>query len=448
MELDEAIDIALRLARGLGDVEGDVLAVESDRLEVGVRLGKTEKLKRSRERRLAVRLFRGHSSAIVSTSDLSPRSLEMLVADCRELARATTADPFSGLADLGDQPPWPAELDLFDPSASAMTAQEALSLAEAAERAALDCDARLTNSEGAEVSVSARRLSYATSRGFQGAYRSSSFALTVVPVATADGTMQRDYWYTAARSRERLEDPAASEPKPLRVPCDGSARARWRPARFRSFSTPRSRPVWLGISAVQSVAPRSIAGRPSSATASGLGSRLGGSASSTIRCDARAWGPEALRCRRAHESAQRGRRRRCAARRFSSTPTRLASSAPHRPRARCGRFAEPPSVGISNFYLEAGTASPEQVIDSVRRGFYVTELIGSGINAGDRGLFARGRGDVDRGREIGVPGRGGDDRRQPQRDVREHRCDRRRPRVPFDGVRPDDKDRQDDGGGA
>src|SRR5262249_31805541 len=87
-----------------------------------------------------------------------------------------------------------------------MTAQEALSLAETAERAALDCDARLTNSEGAEVSVSARRLSYATSRSFQGSYRSSSFALTVVPVAAADGTMQRDYWYTAARSRAGLED--------------------------------------------------------------------------------------------------------------------------------------------------------------------------------------------------------------------------------------------------
>ena len=43
-------------------------------------------------------------------------------------------------------------------------------------------------------------------------------------------------------------------------------------------------------------------------------------------------------------------------------------------------LAEPPGAGISNLYLEAGTASPEQVIGSVRHGFYVTELIGSGIN--------------------------------------------------------------------
>src|SRR5262249_7967390 len=59
-----------------------------------------------------------------------------------------------------------------------------------------------------EFSAGARRLLYATSRGFEGEQRSSSFSLTVVPVAVADASMQRDYWYTAARHRAHLDDPS------------------------------------------------------------------------------------------------------------------------------------------------------------------------------------------------------------------------------------------------
>jgi PmbA protein len=379
MELDEAIDIALRRARALGDVEGDVLAVESDRLEVGVRLGKTEKLKRSRERRLAVRLFRGHSSAIVSTSDLSPRSLEALVADCRELARATTADPFSGLADLRDQPPWPAELELFDPSASTMTAQEALSLAETAERAALDCDSRLTNSEGAEVSVSARRLSYGTSRGFQGAYRSSSFALTVVPVAAADGTMQRDYWYTAARSRAGLEDARS-------VGAKAAART-LRRLGARSMATCEV-PVVFDPEVAASLIGHlgtAVCGSAVYRGTSFLRDRMGAQIAprkirivdDPLRCaglGARPFDAEGLTSRR-NVVVEDGVLQTFLYDTYSARKLRAASTA-----SAARALAEPPGVGISNFYLEAGTVSPAEVIDSVRRGLYVTELIGSGIN--------------------------------------------------------------------
>jgi PmbA protein len=41
---------------------------------------------------------------------------------------------------------------------------------------------------------------------------------------------------------------------------------------------------------------------------------------------------------------------------------------------------EAPSAGATNFYLVPGAVSPEQIIGSVKRGLYVTELIGFGIN--------------------------------------------------------------------
>src|SRR5437773_10804969 len=105
MNLDEGIDLTLRRTHGFGGVEAEVVAVEGDRLDVGVRLGKTEKLKRSRERRLALRLFAGQSSAVTSTADLSEASLVALVDDSAGLARAPTQAPVSGLPDLlGDAP--------------------------------------------------------------------------------------------------------------------------------------------------------------------------------------------------------------------------------------------------------------------------------------------------------------------------------------------------------
>jgi PmbA protein len=379
VELDEGIDLVLRRAHALGGAEADVLAVESDRLEAGVRLGETEKLKRSRERRLAVRLFVGRSSAIASTSDLTPSSLETLVSDCRELARATAADPFGGLADVGDQLPWPAELGLFDSTAQDVTAEEAISLAQTAERAALECDARLTNSEGAEVWVSGRRLAYATSRGFRGAYRSSHFSLTVVPVAVADGSMQRDYWYTAGRRRAALEDPrtvgvkaaaralrrlgarsvancevpvvfdpetAASLIGHLGSACCGSAV-------YRGMSFLRDR---LG----SRIAPRGIRIVDDPLRHGGLG--------------ARPFDAEGLTSRR-NVVVEDGVLQTFLLDTYSARKLGAASTA-NAVRA----LAEPPSAGVSNFHLERGIASPEDVIGSVRRGFYVTELIGSAVN--------------------------------------------------------------------
>jgi PmbA protein len=38
------------------------------------------------------------------------------------------------------------------------------------------------------------------------------------------------------------------------------------------------------------------------------------------------------------------------------------------------------SVGHGNFFLQPGVDSPEAIISSVKNGFYVTELIGSGVN--------------------------------------------------------------------
>src|SRR5262249_52239050 len=123
--------------------------------------------------------------------------------------RVVAPDPFSGLPESSELTTVIPEMDLYDPEIEKLTAESAIASAKEAESAALQADPRITNSEGAECSASTSRVVYASSHGFRGAYRDSGVSLSAVPVATENGSMQRDYWYSAQRKLARLETPAA-----------------------------------------------------------------------------------------------------------------------------------------------------------------------------------------------------------------------------------------------
>ena len=91
------------------------------------------------------------------------------------MARAVAADPVSGL-------PEPALLahDLPDLE---LSPEERVERARRCEAAALDVDKRLANSEGADFSLGSARVAYASSAGFSGSYRSTSYSLSVAPIA-------------------------------------------------------------------------------------------------------------------------------------------------------------------------------------------------------------------------------------------------------------------------
>ena len=203
--LHDIAEFLLAAAQRHGATAADVVVAEGDSLDVGVRLGDIEKIKQARQKHLGLRAFIGDRSAVTSTADFSRDALERLAADTCALARVVAPDPVSGLPTAAELATTQPDLDLYDPDVAALTAEEAIARATAAERAALDADPRITNSEGAECSASARQIVYASSLGFRGAYRDSGVSLSTVPVAVADGAMQRDYWYSAQRKLARLD---------------------------------------------------------------------------------------------------------------------------------------------------------------------------------------------------------------------------------------------------
>ena len=132
-DLPAVVQRLVRDALAAGAGAADALAGESDGLEVGVRLGAVEKLKRARERRAGLRVFVGGSTAIVSTADLSAGGLAELARDACALARATAPDPYAGLPDRDDLATEQPDLGLYDPASETLDTDACLALAREAE---------------------------------------------------------------------------------------------------------------------------------------------------------------------------------------------------------------------------------------------------------------------------------------------------------------------------
>lgn len=197
-------DIASQLlssALSLGATAADAILVTSSDLSCSIRKGKQEGLERAESAALGLRVLAGKKQAIVSTTDFNEATLHELAARAIAMAKAAPDDPFSGLAEPAEQAVHFPELDLHDgeePSPEWMMEQCRI-----AEDAALSAPG-ITNSEGAEASYGASRVTLATSSGFSGSYRTSYHSLSVSVLAGEGTGMERDYDYTTARFRGDL----------------------------------------------------------------------------------------------------------------------------------------------------------------------------------------------------------------------------------------------------
>jgi PmbA protein len=391
-QLDPALaQWVLDEARRHGASAAEVLLASAESLAAGVRLGEVEKLKSSRERRLGMRVFVDHASATASTAEMERDSLDGFIQNTVAMARLTAPDPFSGLPEPQRQAHDLPDLDLTDSERGIVGADEALGLARTAEKAALGADPRIRNSEGGEFHSGLYSVLFANSNGFAGEYSATSFSLGTAPIAQSDdGRMQQGYWYTASRHFKKLEDPET-------VGKTAASRA-LRRLGARKIKTTRVAVVFDPDMAASLL--RALAGAASGPSlykgASFLTGKLGEqimSANVTIHDDGRMraglgskpFDGEGLPTNRKN-LVEKGVLLTylldCySARKLKLEPTGNASRG----------VGEIPGVSPTNFYLEPGQYTPEQIIRSVKHGLYVTELIGFGVN-GVTGDYSRGAG--------------------------------------------------------
>lgn len=387
-ELRAALQSVLDFATRAGATAADAVLVQQSAFSAGVRLGEVEKLTDAREKRLGLRVFVGERSALAATADLTRGGLARCADDTVALARVTQPDPAHGLPDRGALATEAPDLDLYDDAAAAPSPEDALARARTAEGAALAVDPRLSNSEGAEFSQSGATIAYASTLGFDGGYRSSSFDLAVQPVAVADGHMQRDYWYARARHLARLDDPAE-------VGRRAAARTirRLGARRVPTQEAPIVFEAEVAASLLRHLAG-AVVGQSLYRGTSFLLGRQGDIVASplvTVVDDGRMPGGHGSRPFDAEGLATRRtvvlENGKLLSYLFDTYSARRMNAASTGNAARA--VGDSPSAAPTNFYLAAGTTAPEDIIASVDRGLLVTELIGFGVNA-VTGDYSRG----------------------------------------------------------
>jgi PmbA protein len=210
-QLQELAQAVLDAARRAGASACECEVSEGSGLSVTVRMGQPETIEHNRDKGLGVTLYfgerprarRGHAS----TSDFSPAALASTVEAAAAIARHTAVDDCAGPPEPSALARRPRDLDLYHPWA--LGTEEAIRLARRTERAALALSKKIRNSEGASVSAQHAHFVLANSHGFMHGFPTSRHTLALSVIAEDGGFMQRDDWYSAARVPRRIADPEA-----------------------------------------------------------------------------------------------------------------------------------------------------------------------------------------------------------------------------------------------
>lgn len=369
----------LNAAKARGATEGDLLVVEGDAFSTQVRLGSVEKISSARGKSLGLRLFFGKRSAVTSTSDFSPASLDQLVNDTCELAKIAEEDAFSGLPEEEDYALTFPKLDLVDEEIDGIPIEEKIELALRAERAALEMDSRLDNSEGADFSHSYNEVLYVTSKGFQGSNRASGASLSVSPIAREKGHMQRDYWSSSKRKFRQLDSPESVGQK--------AAKRTLRRLGARKVSTQKAPVIFepeIAASLLGHIAS-ALSGYALYKKTSFLTDKINKLITSDIISivddptllsgfGSKPFDGEGLPSYKKN-ILENGVLKSYLLDTYSGKKLGLPSTG-NAVRGTGGG----PGVGVSNFHMLPGTHSQEEIIASVQSGLLVTELIGFGVN--------------------------------------------------------------------
>jgi PmbA protein len=383
-DVDLLHDLVGRALKAGADA-ADAVLFEGTSLSHARRLGKVEKLERSESQDLGLRVLVGKQQAIVSSSDRSPKMLAELVERTVAMARAVPEDPFCGLADPAEvAKDWP-QLDMLDPDEP--SAETLIERARAAEETALAVQG-VTNSEGAEAGWGRSRIALVASNGFAGGYAGSHHGVSVSVIGGSGNGMERDYDYGSAVYAADLQDPAEI----------GKSAGERTIKRLGARKMPTCRcPVVLDPRVARGFISHLLGGisgpsitRGTSFLKDKLGQRIFPEAI-TITED-----PHRQRGHRSKPFDAEGlaNRRRAlidkgvlttwlldlrSARQLGLTSTGHAARG----------TASPPSPAATNIWIESGSATPAELMADIKAGFYVTELMGMGVN-GLTGDYSRG----------------------------------------------------------
>jgi len=376
---DLAQDIVRRAIEG-GATAAECVIREGDEFSTLVRLGQVETLKESGSKAIGVRVFQGKRAANTYSSDFSRAGLDRMLQSALDLAKITSEDPFGGIPDPSQLGSLSADLDLYSADVYSLPGEERISYARRTEKAALDCDPRIKNSDGGSFDAATGHKILANSHGFVGEYQRSYCSLAAVPIAQAEnGAMQRDFWFSVARSLSRLESPehvgrVAAE-RTLRRLGARKVKTAHVPVVFdplvatsildHIFEGVNGDSVYRGASFLAGKLGEKIAA--DRVTVVDDGTLPGGFGTSPFD-------GEGIPTRRT-VVIENGVLKSYLLNTYTAKKLGLTTTG----NAARG-LAGTPGIGPGNYFLQPGAKSPQEIISEIKEGLYVTEFLGHGVN--------------------------------------------------------------------
>jgi PmbA protein len=374
--LTDRAERLVKAALRAGADAADAVVVRSMSLSIEVRDGAVEESESAEGDDLGLRVLVGKRQAVVSTNDMTGDASAALAERAVAMARVAPEDKYAGLADASllahDFP----DLELIDPQLPTVARLE--ELARAAEAAGLAVKG-VTKSGGASASAGIGGMVLVTSHGFRGAYLGSTHGISMTAIAGEGTGMERDYDYSSVRHAADLDQPD-------KIGRSAGMRAieRLNPRKVTTCKVPvvfDPRVAGSLVSHLASAVNGASVARKTSFLRDKMGQKLFADGIHIID------DPLRKRGLRSHPFDGEGVAGKtlaliddgvlrswildCAtARELGLTTTGHANRG----------VSSGPSPGASNLHLEAGKASPDALIADIKDGFYVTDLIGMGVN--------------------------------------------------------------------
>src|SRR5579862_4982216 len=374
-----ATDIVARAMKA-GASAAECVVREGDEFSTLVRLGQVETLKESGSKSIGVRVFFGQRSASTYSSDFSKAGLDRMLNSALELAKITSEDPFSGIPPADQLGQLSGDLDLYHEDVYSLPGAERIDYARRAEKAALEFDPRIKNSDGGSFDAATGHKVLANSNGFVGEYSRSYCSVAAVPIAqTPEGAMQRDFWFSVARTLKKLDSPeqvgkVAAERTLRRLGAKKVKTAKVPIVFDPMVSTSILEHIFEGING-DSVY------RGASFLAGKLGQKIAGE-NVTIIDDGTIPGGfgtspfdgEGIPTRRT-VVIEKGVLKSYLLNTYTAKKLGLQTTA----NASRG-LAGTPGIGPGNYFLEPGKKTAKEIIAGIPEGLYVTEFLGHGAN--------------------------------------------------------------------
>ncbi|MGB9091460.1 MAG: metalloprotease PmbA [Pseudomonas farsensis] len=203
--LQEQVEAIVAEARRQGASACEVAVSLEQGLSTTVRQREVETVEFNRDQGFGITLYVGQRKGSASTSASGPEAIRETVAAALAIAKHTSEDDCSGLADAALMARDIPDLDLYHDWG--IEPEQAIEMALACEAAAFEADKRIINADGTSLNTHQGVRVYGNSHGFIGGYASTRHSLSCVMIAEGDGQMQRDYWYDVNRQGQLLADP-------------------------------------------------------------------------------------------------------------------------------------------------------------------------------------------------------------------------------------------------